>query len=247
MTDAQGRRKSPKNRSPTYNTHNDADTIKNSLEIKNGSVSQETNVWQRLSQNRADSDEELEEHQEKAMLLQEDIAWDHRNLTKAQDRLSHEMQHNKVQESIEHRLTPITNALKCVREVAKDLRGLVDAFIRYAESNEAMYEGVQNQSRTRNIKCRRNQTPREHSSSHSRSQEQIPWGDTRHRGYEKAMQEPFPKHSRPGRPANHTWDQFYFAQYYRRQIKENILRANEYEDDFTGSHNHKRSNTWTHS
>src|SRR4051812_15442661 len=116
------------------------------------------------------------------------------------------MQHNGVQESIGLRLTPISNALKRVKEVAKDLGGLVDAVIRYAESNEARYEGVQNQSRTCSRKRKRIQTPQEHSSIHSLSQEKPPRRDARHRDCEKAMQEPCPMHSRPGCPGNHTWN-----------------------------------------
>src|SRR4051812_9501359 len=110
------------------------------------------------------------------------------------------------------RLTPITNAIKCIKEVAEDLRGLMDAVIRYAESNQVRYEGVQNQSRTRSRKRRRNQTTREHSVNHSRSQEQPLRRDTRHRDCENATQEACPKHSGHGRPGNHTWDQCYFVQ-----------------------------------
>ena len=62
MTNDHGQRKSPKNRSLTYVAHSNADTVKGPLEVKNSLVSQATNVWQRLSQNRSDSAEELEEH-----------------------------------------------------------------------------------------------------------------------------------------------------------------------------------------
>ena len=95
----------------------------------------------------------------------------------------------------------------------------MDTFIRYAESNEARYEGIQNKSRTHSRNRRRKQPSRERISSRSRSQEQLPRWDRRHRDYEKAMQEPCPKHSRPGRPANHMWDQCYFVQDYRRLVE----------------------------
>ena len=122
------------------------------------------------------------------MVLQKEIAWEHRNLTEAQDRLSQKLQH-EIQESIGLRLIPITNALKSIKEVAVDLRGIVDAVIRYAESSEPKCEGIPNESRMCNRKRRRNQTPWEGCSDRSQIHEQPPKQDVKYRDYEKAMQE----------------------------------------------------------
>src|SRR4051812_17581163 len=61
--------------------------------------------------------------------------------------------------------------------------------------------------------------------------------ETRYRYYEKAMRDPCPKHSRSGRPANHTWSQCYFVQDYRRLVEE---KASGREDGLTESYKHRR-------
>src|SRR4051812_48245739 len=102
----------------------------------------------------------------------------------------HEAYYERVQD-IGNRLTPITNALKRVQEVAEDLGGLMDAIIRYAESDEIRYGQTQNISRAHSNKRKNRQLVRE----------QSPNLEARYWDCEKAMQEPCPKHSRPGRPA----------------------------------------------
>ena len=107
----------------------------------------------------------------------------------------------------------------------KILGGLVEAIIRYTESNESRYGQTQNINQTHSRK--RKQPLREQSQNL----------ETRYRDCEKAMQDPCPKHSKPGRPANHTWSQCYFMQDYRRLVKEN---ASGREDNLTTPYKHGR-------
>ena len=65
---------SPYLRDPGHEANGNTDTTQSSSRMKNGPEPQTTNVWQRLSRHRADSDEEFEEHQERATMLQKEIA-----------------------------------------------------------------------------------------------------------------------------------------------------------------------------
>src|SRR4051812_41264566 len=51
------------------------------------------------------------------------------------------------------------------------------------------------------------------------------------------MQDPCPKHSKPGHPSKHTWIQCYFMQDYRRLVEE---KASGREDNLTTSCKHGR-------
>lgn len=157
-----------------------------------------------MSRNINNSDQELEEYQEKTKRLQKEIVWEQQNLAEAQDRLSQQLQHNGPQELISHWLTPITNALKRIKEVPEDLRGLVDAFVSYAESNEARYGGIPSQIRTRNKKHIRHL--QRHGGNYAQSYEQPSQQEVKYRDYAQENQGACPKHSKPGRPPTHTWE-----------------------------------------
>src|SRR4051812_11485012 len=66
------------------------------------------------------------------------------------NRFTQEAQPDEDYKSTEYRLRLLIHALNRIKEVVGDLQELVDVVIRYAESGEAKYGGIQDQNWTNN-------------------------------------------------------------------------------------------------
>src|SRR4051812_27923882 len=101
---------------------------------------------------------------------------------------------------MDDRLGPMVCALNHMKEVAEDLQGLMDAVIRYANSDEVKCERIQRKSQSNNGKRKIIEDLDENTRSGSRNQESFAKPDKRTQIHdsEKTLQEPWPKHSRPG-------------------------------------------------
>lgn len=185
--------------------------------------------------------EEIKEHQEKMTRLRAELARGKEHLAEARARLAW---FDRRYPTPNHRLRPLIRALDRIKEVLEDLRELVYAASKYVESDEAENGETQDQNRTNNGKRKldhNNPSRFANANAGFRKQGSFLRPDKRsHRqNYERALQEPIPKDSTPGRPVNHTWDPCYFMCEFRRQLGNGNTQINPYEENLTGLYNQR--------
>src|SRR4051812_36939717 len=105
-----------------------------------------------------------------------------------------------------------------MKEAVGDLQGLVDTITKYTRCDRAERGKIPNQNQNKG-KRKLIEDSDENIRADPQNQGSFMKPDkrTRANNSEKTLQEPCPKHSRPERPANHSWEQCYHMLTFKQQ------------------------------